>query len=79
MSKKNQHVVPHGNKWGVGGEGNERLTYLTPHSLKPSTWQETSQKISKVNYLFTTGRVRSVSVTAMEMILSTEGLIALLI
>ena len=23
---KNQHVVPHGDKWGVRGEGNERLT-----------------------------------------------------
>jgi len=23
---KNQHVVPHDDKWGVRGEGNERLT-----------------------------------------------------
>jgi hypothetical protein len=23
---KNQHVVPAGNRWGVRGEGNERLT-----------------------------------------------------
>lgn len=30
MSRKNQHVVPHGNEWGVRGEGNERLTYITP-------------------------------------------------
>lgn len=24
--KKNQHVVPNGDGWGVKGEGNERLT-----------------------------------------------------
>ena len=29
-SKKNQHVVPHQGQWGVRGEGNERLTYITP-------------------------------------------------
>lgn len=23
---KNQHVVPHNDKWGVRGEGNERVT-----------------------------------------------------
>jgi uncharacterized protein YdaT len=23
---KNQHVVPHGDKWAIRGEGNERLT-----------------------------------------------------
>lgn len=23
---KNQHVVPHGDKWAVRGEGNERVT-----------------------------------------------------
>ncbi len=26
MGKKNQHVVPAGDQWGVKGEGNERLT-----------------------------------------------------
>lgn len=26
MGKKNQHVVPAGDQWGVRGEGNERLT-----------------------------------------------------
>lgn len=26
MTKKNQHVVPNGDGWGVRGEGNERLT-----------------------------------------------------
>ncbi|MFZ5431180.1 MAG: DUF2188 domain-containing protein [Bacteroidota bacterium] len=26
---KNQHVVPHNNKWGVRGEGNERVTKTT--------------------------------------------------
>jgi len=30
MSKKNQHVVPVGNAWGVRGEGNKRLTVVTP-------------------------------------------------
>ncbi len=30
MTKKNQHVVPtSGNKWGVRGEGNSRLTKIT--------------------------------------------------
>jgi len=26
MSKKNQHVVPHGNQWAVKGEKNDRAT-----------------------------------------------------
>lgn len=26
MAKSNQHVVPSGDKWGVKGEGNSRLT-----------------------------------------------------
>lgn len=26
---KNQHVVPVGNKWGVRGEGNSRLTRIS--------------------------------------------------
>jgi len=26
MSKKNQHVVPHGNQWAVKGEKNEKAT-----------------------------------------------------
>ena len=26
MSGKNQHVVPHGEGWGVRGAGNERVT-----------------------------------------------------
>ena len=29
MSKKNQHVVPHGNQWAIKGEGNERYTLIT--------------------------------------------------
>jgi len=29
MSKKNQHVVPHGNEWAVKGAGNSRNTYIT--------------------------------------------------
>jgi len=28
MSKKNQHVVPHGNDWAVKGAGNEKATKL---------------------------------------------------
>ena len=26
MAKKNQHVVPHGDKWAVKGENNEKAT-----------------------------------------------------
>lgn len=26
MSRKNQHVVPHGNQWAVKGEKNEKAT-----------------------------------------------------
>ena len=26
MTKKNQHVVPHGNNWAVRGEGNSKVT-----------------------------------------------------
>jgi hypothetical protein len=29
MAKRNQHVVPNGNRWGVRGEGNQRLTRIT--------------------------------------------------
>ena len=28
MSKKNQHVVPHGNQWAVKGEKNEKATKI---------------------------------------------------
>jgi len=28
MSKKNQHVVPHGDEWAVKGAGNEKATKL---------------------------------------------------
>lgn len=31
MSKKNQHVIPTGDgNWGVRGEGNTRITKITP-------------------------------------------------
>ena len=30
MSKRNQHVVPAGEDWGVRGEGNARLTSRHP-------------------------------------------------
>ena len=29
MSKKNQHVVPHGNEWAVKGAGNSKATHIT--------------------------------------------------
>lgn len=29
MTKKNQHVVPHGNDWAVRGEGNKKVTRIT--------------------------------------------------
>jgi len=29
MTRKNQHVVPVGTKWGVKGEGNSRYTKVT--------------------------------------------------
>jgi hypothetical protein len=29
MSKKNQHVVPHGNQWAIIGAGNKRNTLIT--------------------------------------------------
>lgn len=29
MSKKNQHVVPHGNQWAVRGAGNNKSTHVT--------------------------------------------------
>jgi hypothetical protein len=29
MSKKNQHVVPHGNEWAVKGAGNGKYTAIT--------------------------------------------------
>lgn len=30
MSKKNQHVVPHGDQWAVKGAGNTRATSVHP-------------------------------------------------
>lgn len=30
MSKKNQHVVPHGKDWAVKGAGNEKATKVVP-------------------------------------------------
>lgn len=29
MSKRNQHVVPHGSQWAVKGEGNSKYTHIT--------------------------------------------------
>jgi hypothetical protein len=30
MANKEQHIVPHGKDWGVRGDGNKRLTVITP-------------------------------------------------
>lgn len=30
MTKKNQHVVPHGNDWAVKGAGNSKATSVHP-------------------------------------------------
>ncbi|NCU05116.1 MAG: DUF2188 domain-containing protein [Chitinophagaceae bacterium] len=30
MSKKNQHVVPHGKEWAVKGAGNGKATVIVP-------------------------------------------------
>lgn len=30
MSKKNQHIVPHGDDWAVRGAGNKRVTSVHP-------------------------------------------------
>ena len=29
--QKNQHVIPHGNNWGVKGEGNQKCTHVLKH------------------------------------------------
>lgn len=34
MSKKNQHVVPHGKDWAVKGAGNEKATKVVPTQTK---------------------------------------------
>lgn len=34
MSRKNQHVVPHGNQWAVKGEKNERATKIVDTQTK---------------------------------------------
>jgi len=38
MSKKNQHVVPHGNDWAVKGAGNSKATSV--HSTQAEAIQE---------------------------------------
>lgn len=30
MSRKNQHIVPHGDDWAVRGAGNKRVTSVHP-------------------------------------------------
>lgn len=34
MSKKNQHVVPHGKDWAVKGAGNEKATKVVTTQMK---------------------------------------------
>lgn len=34
MSKKNQHVVPHGKEWAVKGAGNSRVTVITDTQIE---------------------------------------------
>jgi len=34
MSKKNQHVVPHGNQWAVKGEKNDKATKIVDTQSK---------------------------------------------
>ena len=34
MSKKNQHVVPHGNDWAVKGAGNSKATSVHPTQVE---------------------------------------------
>jgi len=38
MSKKNQHVVPHGNDWAVKGAGNKKATSV--HSTQSEAIKE---------------------------------------
>lgn len=38
MSKKNQHVVPHGNNWAVKGAGNQKATSI--HSTQSGAAKE---------------------------------------
>jgi len=38
MSKKNQHVVPHGNNWAVKGAGNSKATSI--HSTQADAIKE---------------------------------------
>lgn len=38
MSKKNQHVVPHGNDWAVKGAGNSKATSV--HSTQAEAIKE---------------------------------------
>ncbi len=42
MSKKNQHVVPHGKEWAVKGAGNSKATVVT------STQQESIERAREI-------------------------------
>jgi hypothetical protein len=42
MSKKNQHVVPHGKEWAVKGAGNSKATVVT------ATQQESIERAREI-------------------------------
>ncbi|MBK9420934.1 MAG: DUF2188 domain-containing protein [Flavobacteriales bacterium] len=46
MSKKNQHVVPHGNDWAVKREGGKRATVVVPTQKEAI---DVAREISKRN------------------------------
>lgn len=46
MSKKNQHVIPIGNGWGIKGEGNKKFTTFTDTKAK-AVW--IAREIAKNN------------------------------
>jgi hypothetical protein len=60
-------------EWGVRGEGNERLTHITATQTEAIDLARISPSISKANYLFTTGWVKSGSATATATILIRRG------
>lgn len=50
---KNQHVVPAGDKWGIKGEGNSRLTSTFDRQSDAIAAARQISKNQHPNYLFT--------------------------
>jgi len=50
--KKNQHVVPVGERWGIRGEGNSRLTSTFNTQAEAIAKAREISKINNLNYLF---------------------------